>query len=182
MANLEQLAQRLQSESEPERLAAVTELATQADQRNVDDAVHIPMMRQEGLMAAVVKISKVDGEDAQAQAFMAVTRIARAVANARPLLAFPGLVDSAISTTKTSTGLARQWACTALSNISFADGIEREMYQYECLVVTRGVAGSMTMAQYRSPPPAPPPFPAPCAALPHLPPPLPSLARSVGAG
>ncbi|GMI21981.1 hypothetical protein TeGR_g1912, partial [Tetraparma gracilis] len=134
MVNLEQLTQRLQSESEPERLAAVTELATQADQRNVDDAVHIPMMRQEGLMAAVVKISEAYGEDAQAQAFMAVARIARAVANARPLLAFPGLVDSAINTTKTSTGLARQWACTALSNISFADGIEREMYQYECLV------------------------------------------------
>ena len=115
MANLEQLAQRLQSESEPERLAAVTELATQADQRSHR---HIPMMRQEGLMLAVVKISKVDGEDAQAQAFMAVTRIARADANRRPLLAFPGLVDSAISTTKTSTGLARQWACSALGNIA----------------------------------------------------------------
>ncbi|GMI50235.1 hypothetical protein TeGR_g7946 [Tetraparma gracilis] len=147
MANLEQLAQRLQSESEPERLAAVTELATQADQRNVDDEVHIPMMRQEGLMAAVVKISEAGGEDAQAQAFMAVTRIARADANGRPLLAFPGLVDSAISTTKTSTGLARQWACTALSNISAADGIEREMYQYECLVVSSDVEGSFTIAQ-----------------------------------
>jgi hypothetical protein len=144
MANLEQLAQRLQSESEPERLAAVTELATQADQRSHR---HIPMMRQEGLMLAVVKISKVDGEDAQAQAFMAVTRIARADANRRPLLAFPGLVDSAISTTKTSTGLARQWACSALGNIAAADGIEREMYQYECLVVSSGVEGSSTIAQ-----------------------------------
>ncbi|GMI42616.1 hypothetical protein TeGR_g9993 [Tetraparma gracilis] len=134
MANLEQLAQRLQSESEPDRLAAVTELATQADQRNVDDAVHIPMMRQEGLMAAVVKISEAGGEDAQAQAFMAVTRIARAVANVRPLLAFPGLVDSAISTTKTSTGLARQWACAALGNIAFTDENMRDMYQNEILV------------------------------------------------
>ena len=147
MANLEQLAQRLQSESEPERLAAVTELATQADQRNVDDAVHIPMMRQEGLMAAVVKISKADGEAAQAQAFMAVTRIARAYANRRPLLAVPGLVDSAISTTKTSTGLAREWACSALWSISTADGIEREMYQNEILMVSNGVEGSSTIAQ-----------------------------------
>ncbi|GMI23509.1 hypothetical protein TeGR_g2741 [Tetraparma gracilis] len=125
--DLEQLTKKLQSESEPERLAAVTELATQADQRDVDDAVHIPMMRQEGLMAAVVKISKADGDDAQAQAFMAVTRIARAVAIARSLLAFPGLVDSAISTTKTSTGLARQWACTSLVNISNASSNHHDM-------------------------------------------------------
>ncbi|GMI38053.1 hypothetical protein TeGR_g9870, partial [Tetraparma gracilis] len=126
-ADLGVLKQRLQSESAPERLAAVTELATQADQRNVDDEVHIPMMRQEGLMAAVVKISEADGEDAQAQAFMAVTRIARAYANRRPLLAFPGLVDSAISTTKTSTGLAREWVCAALMNISSASSNHHDM-------------------------------------------------------
>jgi hypothetical protein len=146
-ADLGVLKQRLQSESAPERLAAVTELATQADQHNVDDAVHIPMMRQEGLMAAVVKISEADGEAAQAEAFMAVTRIARAAANDRPLLAFPGLVDSAISTIKTSTGLARQWACAALCNIAFTDENRRDMYQNEILVVSSGVEGSSTIAQ-----------------------------------
>lgn len=145
--DLEQLTKKLQSESEPERLAAVTELAAEADQRNVDAQVHVPMMGQEGLVAALIKISEADGEDAQAQAFMAVTRIARAIANARPLLDFPGLVDSAISTTKTSTGLAREWACSALINIAVAKENKREMFQHENLVVSSGVEGGSTIAQ-----------------------------------
>ena len=78
---------------------------------------------------------------------MAVTRIARADANRRPLLAFPGLVDSAISTIKTSTGLAREWACSALMNISFAKENRRDMYQNEILMVSSGVEGSSAIAQ-----------------------------------
>jgi hypothetical protein len=48
---------------------------------------------------------------------------------------------------RTDTGEARVNACAVLMNISAADGIQRDMFLNELLMVSSGVEGSSTNAQ-----------------------------------
>ena len=126
MGKFEAYTKSIRVEDAAERLRAITALANFADQRGVDGSVHIPLMKEEGLVAAIVKIAKYDEDDAKAQAFAAIFRMGRAGVNKTPLFKFPGLVEVVVNSARANHGRARVTACTVLASI----GITEDYYDY----------------------------------------------------